>query len=109
LEEGDDWRTWQILPATIGGTGARAKKKYQDCTRETLVWIEMIGSPNRIRAIGKSEDYGYQESRFKNMFKSKTWLRDSGELEEPHRRACLGCRPEDAQVPSWSGFLAYEQ
>jgi hypothetical protein len=62
----DDWRTWRMLPAAPGEIGARIEKRYRDCTREQMVWIEMMYCS--VKNLG---DVRLRSSEVRNMFRER--------------------------------------
>ena len=62
----DDWRTSRIVSATPGEIPAKTERKYEDCTREQLVWIEMMYCS--VRKLG---DVRLGSTEVKNMFREK--------------------------------------
>lgn len=76
----DDWRTWRMVAAAPAGSSAKPEKKYEDCTREQMVWIEMMYCS--VRKLG---DVRLGSTDVKNMFREK-----------------FGC-----EIPrNWKGFAA---
>jgi len=62
----DDWRTWRMLPTVPGEIGARIEKQYADCTRQQLVWIEIMYCS--VRKLG---DVRLRSSEVRNMFRER--------------------------------------